>query len=77
MKRNETHKYWKFGREYGVAKKSLKKKIWNDIFLCLTLEWAKQILVLNCFKGQLMKPKIVLLKLMTTIFLQLINQWYK
>jgi len=29
---------------------------------------------LELSKGQLMKPKIVLLKLMTTIFLQLINQ---
>jgi len=50
---------------------------WEDIFSCLTLECAKEILVWNCFKGQVMKPKIVLLKLNATIFLQLINQWYK
>jgi hypothetical protein len=32
LKRNATHKYWKFNCEYGVEKNSLKKIIWKDIF---------------------------------------------
>jgi hypothetical protein len=47
-----------------LKKRVLKNEIWKDVFSCLTLECAKEILVWNCFKVQLMKPKIVLLKLL-------------
>jgi hypothetical protein len=61
-------KYWKFNRKYGVEKK-VKIIIWHDIFSSLTLECAKQILVWNCFKGQVMKPNIVLHKINDNDFL--------
>ncbi len=46
-----------------LKKRVKKKEIWKDIFSCLNLECAKEILVWNCFKGQVMKPKTVLLNL--------------
>jgi hypothetical protein len=52
-----------------VLKNKIKIIIWHDIFSSLTLERAKQILVWNCFKGQVMKPKIALHKINDNDFL--------
>jgi hypothetical protein len=51
--------------------------MWKDNFFISHFKMGQTNSSLELSKGQLMKPKIVLFKLMITIFLQLINQWYK
>jgi hypothetical protein len=51
--------------------------MWKDKFFMPHLRMGQTNSSLELSNGQFMKPKIVLFKLMTTIFLQLINQWYK
>jgi len=54
-----------------------KIKMWKDNFFMPHLRMGQTNSSLELFKGQFMKPKIVIFELMTTIVLQLINQWYK
>ncbi len=60
----------------GWRKNFLKKKSEKHFFMP-HLRMGQTNYSLKLFKWQLMKLKFVLLKLMTTIFLQLTNQWYK
>jgi hypothetical protein len=57
--------------------KENKKQMWKDNFFMSHLKMGQTNSSLELSKGQLMKPTIILFKLMTMIFLQLINQWYK
>ncbi len=62
------HKYWKFTSEYGVKKNKKKKNVKIHFFMP-HLRVGQTNSSLELSKGQLMKPKIVLFKLMKTIFL--------
>jgi len=57
-----------------LIKEVLKNKILKRHFFMPHMRMGQTNLSLQLFKGQLMKLKIVLLKSMTTIFLQLANQ---